>query len=109
MEEALSRSSFESVDDDQVALISFRAELERMLRALAEKAELDPDQPIPQLLDQLVEKGLLKREGVEGLLELLEIGNKAAHGTPVSAGSVDPIRTQGRALLEGLDEVIRNA
>jgi hypothetical protein len=71
--------------DPNLALVGLRIEIEKRLRALAERHGLDDTPSISRIVLQLRDLGVLNDPSVSGLQELVMAGNQAAHGA-----SVDP-------------------
>lgn len=99
--------TFEVEDvDPNVALVSFRSDLEERLRRLAEEQGLDARASLESVLRELASKEVLHPEAVYGILELIELANRAAHGAPVSKEALLPLREKGTDLLERLEALV---
>ncbi|MDQ3956684.1 MAG: hypothetical protein M3273_00010 [Actinomycetota bacterium] len=102
----MSNHTFVMVEDPNVALVSFRSELEERLRKLGEKYGIDSSASVTDLLRKLETREILKAPTVDGIAELVSLSNKAAHGAIVSPETLIPLRHQGSALLAGLDALV---
>lgn len=90
---SLEPSSIESFDyireiantDANLALVAFRIEIEKRLRALAETKGLSSNKiSLGQLVHELQLQNILPTEMASGLIELISFGNRAAHGVEVA-------------------------
>jgi len=70
--------------DPRLGLILLRIEIERRLRAIAERAEVSPKDSLSNIIRQLGARSVLSSETIGGLRELVDLGNRAAHGVPVA-------------------------
>lgn len=93
--------------DPNVQLVSLRIEIEKRLRRMAELLGLPSQRSAGQLARQLVVAEVLPGEVVGSLLDLINIGNQAAHGAEVSAGAGEWAQQEGLRLLGALDGVLR--
>jgi hypothetical protein len=71
--------------DPRLGLILLRIEIEKRLRAIADKMGLPKARSISQMLRELEGQGVLSSESLGGLRDLISLGNQAAHGVPVSS------------------------
>lgn len=69
--------------DANLALVGLRIEIERRLRALAEQSDLKHQSTLSGLIRQLSKNGTISVTSASGLHELVEAGNRAAHGAEV--------------------------
>ena len=59
-------------------MVALRVEIEKKVRELARRHSLDPQPPLRRLLDMLLEKRVLEQTTVNGLIDLIDVGNRAA-------------------------------
>jgi len=71
-------------DDPNLALVGLRIEIEKRLRALAQRVGITRSLPLPRLTEELQEKGLLDPKAASGLKDLIAYGNQAAHGVHIA-------------------------
>lgn len=96
------RTVFES--DPNLALVGFRIEIEQRLRQLAANHEVpDGRSGLQRLVRSLAEKQVLAPEVASGLLELVALGNQAAHGVKVSSDAAAWVLDVGPSILIQLD------
>ena len=69
--------------DPNVALVALRIDIEKRIRAIAERAGIPEDRSMMRLFHRLREKGVLQDASLSGLQELVAAGNQAAHGASV--------------------------
>lgn len=95
------RTVFES--DPNLALVGFRIEIEQRLRQLAANHEVPDGRGLQRLVRSLAEKQVLAPEVASGLLELVALGNQAAHGVKVSSDAAAWVLDVGPSILIQLD------
>lgn len=94
--------------DPSLALVGFRIEIEKRLRALAEHTGIPKSRPLTQLTKELQERGVLSARSAGGLLDLIALGNQAAHGVEVSPNAALSSMKIGPRVLEVLDGKLRS-
>lgn len=70
--------------DPNMALVGLRIEIEKRIRALAQRYDLKEKRVLSQMLRELRSKNILTRDVASGLHELIRVGNQAAHGDDVT-------------------------
>lgn len=71
--------------DPNLALVGFRIELEKRLRRLAETREIDVSRmTLRATVRKLQQQGILPTRVANGIVELVALGNSAAHGAQVA-------------------------
>ena len=93
--------------DPNLALVALRIEVEKRLRALAEKHSISLTGPLSQLIRELQQKEVLNKAASRGLHEIVMAGNRAAHGASVEPSLADWAFTNGSAILSILDDELR--
>ncbi len=93
---------FESmaVSDPNLALVGFRIEIEKRIRLLAQKYKLSEQKSLSRIIKQLQNKNVLSKALAAGLLELVMLGNHAAHGARVSDDAADWVLKTGPSVVE---------
>lgn len=105
-------ANLREVTDSQpgLAVAGFRIELEKRLRELAERHQVESKRrPLFVIARKLTSTGLLPKASLEGLEELVSLGNRAAHGAPVDRESAYWILDAGLPILNALDSAIHGA
>jgi hypothetical protein len=95
-----------SSQDPNLALVGLRIEIEKRLRALAQKYELNnltPKMPLGLIFQELRHQGILDDPSTAGLQELIVFGNNAAHGAVVDASAAAWAIDYGPQVLAVLD------
>lgn len=90
-------------DDPNVAMSSFRIELEQRLRKLANSRAIDPTLNLKDLLGEMATDGIFEETAVRGFANLVDLGDRAVRGSGIDAGIVDWVREDGVPLLGALD------
>lgn len=70
--------------DPSLALVGLRIEIERRLRRLGELAGIPRSRSLAVLTRELESREVLRPDSAAGLGDLISLGNRAAHGTPVA-------------------------
>ena len=96
---------FHDIEDDRLALLSIRIELEERLRKVAEGAGLDRDAPVTALPQLLVQSSTIDEQAARGLSQLLEIGDRLAAGAEIEDDTAGQIRDQAWRVLYALGEL----
>lgn len=89
-----------------LALVGLRIEIEKRLRALAELVGIPKSRPLTQLASDLRNRNVLNAKSAEGLLDLVSLGNRAAHGVDVTAEAASWSVEAGPQILALLDAKI---
>jgi len=92
-----------SEQDTSLAFVGLRIEIEKRLRALAERSGIPKSRPLMQLTKELQERGVLSSESASGLRELINLGNQAAHGVQVGPNVAYSAVEFGPRVLQVLD------
>jgi hypothetical protein len=90
-------------DDPNVAMSSFRIELEQRLRKLANARAIDPTLNLKDLLGEMATDGIFEEAAVRGFANLVDLGDRAVRGSGIDSGIVDWVREDGVPLLGALD------
>lgn len=90
--------------DPNLSLVGFRVELEKRLQDLAERLDIPTKRKsIGLIVVNIEKKGILESYVISGLMELIRLGNLAAHGTEVKAEAIEWVLNAGPYILRGLD------
>jgi hypothetical protein len=94
--------------DPNLALVGFRIEVEKRLRDLAAARQIsDSKMPLQRLLHELIDRRLIPTEIASGLMELISLGNRAAHGVTVSPDAAAWLLDIGPDVLLRLDSLLQ--
>ena len=93
--------------DPNLQLVEFRIELEKQLRALAERFDLPPSGPLGRLVIVLRNRGILDAGIASALSDLIDLGNRAAHGSEVAPEAGAWAQRQGPLLIEALRRYVQ--
>jgi hypothetical protein len=92
--------------DPNLTMVGFRIEVEKRLRRLANARGLVADRlPLQRLITDLVRRRIVPAESASGLLELIALGNRAAHGVEVSEDAASWLMDIGPSILLQLDAI----
>lgn len=92
--------------DPNLALVGIRIELEKRIRKIGEKYEINHHIPLLKLVKMLSDKGVFTYEIMNGLIELIGLGNKAAHGVKVSKEASDWVISKSEEIITLLDSYL---
>ena len=93
--------------DPNLALVGFRIEIEKKLIALAQRTNVRWDKrSLRALMQELSDRGLLPKEAVSGLADLIATANRAAHGAEVSRDAAQWVLRQGPDILGQIQEIL---
>lgn len=88
--------------DPNLALVALRIEIERALRDIAFKNNMKPEKSLQKLLASLRDQGAVPAEIVGGLYDLIDFGNRAAHGATVPEAAVGWALEYGVNIVESI-------
>ena len=86
--------------------MAIRIEIEKRVRKLARLHNLDERQPLTTLFRELQKQKIFDQTAIGGLENLVNYGNKAAHGMPVAMDALQWADTYAPEVLEALDEAL---
>ncbi len=89
--------------DPNLALAGLRIEIEKRVRAIAERTGVPRSRPLGQLVRDLEERNVLSHESAAGLRDLITLGNQAAHGVAVNPNVAYSAVEFGPKVLQVLD------
>lgn len=93
--------------DPNLALVGFRIEVEKRIREIGLSNNIGKDRtPIKQLIYFLANNEIISHQIASGLAELVEFGNRAAHGAKVSPEAASWVLDVGPSILDHLDVVM---
>ncbi len=100
------RTVYES--DANLALVGFRIEVEKRIRELARANGLGNDRDtLQRLIRDLTNRGVILPDAGSGLIEMIALGNRAAHGAEVSAEAAAWVLDVGPSILLQLDTLAK--
>ena len=90
--------------DPNLALVGFRIEIEKRLLKIAENNGVEINRrSLAYIVRALKDRGVLSNETVSGLMDLIALGNRAAHGAKVEPEAAGWVLDVGPSILESLD------
>jgi hypothetical protein len=96
-----------SEDDPNLALVALRIEIEKRIRSLAEKNDINSNIPLSRLFYKLREKEVLSESVFNGLQEIIVYANQAAHGAKVEPIVADWAISFGPHILGALYNLLK--
>jgi len=101
---AVNEASFLQLTDPNLVLVSLRIEVERRVRKLAENYGIPSSKAsLSKLIGELQKAGAIKQVEMGGLLDLVALGNRAAHGEDVAESAAEWAKEKGPQVLAILD------
>lgn len=95
--------------DPNLALVGFRIEIEKRIIAIGEKIGIETYRvPLYKLLKEFQKRELLNSPTINALMELIAVGNQAAHGAKVSNDAANWVLDVGPIILLKLDNEVQN-
>lgn len=95
--------------DSNLSLVAFRIEVEKRLRKIAERNKLAAHQTsLSRLIRNLENKEILPSDVASGLMDLVALGNRAAHGVKVSDDAAAWVLDVGSSILLELDNLLKD-
>lgn len=94
--------------DPNLALVGIRIELEKRIRKIGKKYDINDNVPLIKLVKLLFDKKVFPYEVMNGLIELIGLGNKAAHGVKVSKDAADWVISKSEEIIALLDSYSEN-
>lgn len=96
--------------DTNLSLVAFRIEIEKRIRKIAEISGITAHNiPLATIIQQMKKQNIINQKLSSGLLELVALGNKAAHGKEVSKEAAQWVLDIGFPILRFLDEKIKES
>lgn len=95
--------------DPNLSLVAFRIEIEKRLREIAENCQIRSHRTsLGKLIRELQNRQVLPPEVSAGLLDLVALGNRAAHGAEVDPNAADWVLDFGASIILELDNILKN-
>jgi hypothetical protein len=95
------------IDGERMSLLSYRVELEVVLRDLADALGLDRDVPLARVPNRLATAGVIDGEAATGLEGVLEIGDQIAEGASYTPEVATKLLESAAEILYALRELGR--
>lgn len=93
-------------DDPNLALVGLRIEIETRLRELAEINGISGNLPLSRMLRELRPHNVIIQEIEKALYQLIQAGNRAAHGARVDRDASSWAIDSGPEILAVLDRIV---
>jgi len=95
--------------DPNLSLVAFRIEIEKRIRQIAESYQIRSYRTsLGKLIRELQNRQILPSEVSAGLMDLVAIGNRAAHGAEVDPSAADWVLDFGASIILELDNILKN-
>lgn len=95
--------------DPSLSLVAFRIEIEMRIRALVASHELLNERvPLQRMIRALVAKDVIDPNTGSGLMEIVALGNQAAHGAKVTENAAAWVHDIGPGILLQLDDLLND-
>ncbi len=93
-------------DDPNLAVVGLRIEIETRLRELAETYGISGNLPLSRILRELRPHNVMMQEIEKALYQLIQAGNRAAHGARVDRDASSWAIDSGPEILAVLDRIV---
>lgn len=98
-----------AIRDPNLAMVGFRIEIEKRLRQVADNKNIDTSRmPLSRLIKELQVGNILPQQVADGLIELVALGNRAAHGVEVSSDAASWVLDVGPSILNKLEAFVQS-
>jgi len=97
---------FQPQNDPNLALVGLRIEIERRVKELAIRHEIQKSHSLKRMLNQLQQLEVLDHRAIGGLDEIIMAGNRAAHGAYVEPSVATWAMEYGPDVIAVLDKHI---
>ena len=95
------------IHSPRLQFLSIRIELEQRIRELARAADIEPELTLDRLLRRLELSQIIDRKAVDGLEQLLSLGDQAAAGAEVPEATLESVKDAALSVLYALGELRR--
>lgn len=94
--------------DPNLSLVAFRIEIEKRIRKIAENCKVVAQTaPLGKLIRELQNRQILPPEVSVGMMDLVALGNRAAHGAQVEQSAADWVLDSGASTILALDNILQ--
>jgi hypothetical protein len=94
--------------DSNLSLVAFRIEIEKRIREIAENFHIKSHKTsLGKLIRELQNRQILPPDVSAGLMDLVALGNRAAHGAEVDHQAADWVLDFGASIILELDNILR--
>jgi len=94
--------------DPNLSLVAFRIEIEKRIRKIAENCKVVAETaPLGKLIRELQNRQILPPEVSVGMMDLVALGNRAAHGAQVEQSAADWVLDSGASTILALDNILQ--
>jgi len=94
--------------DPQLALVALRIDIEKLIRSYQTDIG-NKHSSLSIRIQVLANEGILSRDVAEGILELIKLGNAAAHGAEVDKDAAEFALYKSGAVIKRLEEQLKDA
>ena len=93
--------------DANLSLVAFRIEVEKRIRKIAKNHQIESQKtPLGKLIREIQNQNILPPEVSGGLMDLVALGNRAAHGIEVEPNAAEWVLDFGASIILMLDSII---
>lgn len=94
--------------DPNLSLVAFRIEIEKRIRKIAENLKITSQTTsLGKLIRELQNRQILPPEVSTGLMDLVALGNLAAHGAEVEPNAAEWVLDSGASTILALDNILQ--
>lgn len=94
--------------DPQLALVALRIDIEKLIRSYQTDIG-NKNSSLSIRLQILANEGVLTREVADGVLEIIRLGNSAAHGVEVDKDAAEFALFKSNSIIKQLEAQLKNA
>lgn len=89
--------------------IIVRIQIENRIRQIAEINKIPTSLSVIRLINELVDREVIKQSMGNGLIDFINLGNKAAQGAKVDPSAAIWVKENASRIFKSLDDIIKNA
>ena len=94
--------------DSNLSLVAFRIEIEKRIRAISENLQIKSERTsLGKLIRELQNRQILPPDVAAGLMDIVALGNRAAHGAIVEPSAADWVLDFGSSIILELDNILK--
>lgn len=94
--------------DPQLALVALRIDIEKLIRSYQTDIGTK-NSSLSIRVQVLANDGVLSREVAQGILEIIKLGNAAAHGAEVDKDAAEFVLFKSNSIIKQLEAQLKNA
>lgn len=94
------------LNNPNLALVGLRIDIEKKVTEISDEVGILPKRSLTATIRELQAREILPGDLAQGLLQFVDIGNRAAHGAEVDLGVAGDMLGARRTILSALDSVL---